>query len=723
MFADASEYICAELQRLDLLLYRQILRLRATYQLSLDEFRGLYISDEQVDSFLNQVAAKENSSTSIEHLTEQAEALRVRNLEQASAASPWKQVIEEFHLSPFEQDVLLLALAPEVDLKYETLYAYLNNDVTRKWPTYDMALRLFSGDATQRIQLRSSLLPQAPLFRAGLLQAIHSTQDHPARLAGGFSITPTVAHDLLGLPAYNAILAPYVEYSMPTTGWESVPLSETMRTTIRRALNLFAHSPSPGTPPILVFEGRSGSGRSLAAEALCKELAVPMLRVDVEAMHFSQEQMQHLAQGLLLQQRLLHAALYFAYADAFFDKEGNPLSESYHFAKLLAQGNVPLFLACSPGVRWRDLLQGQHAIAFHFDYPDHAERRHLWQTYLVREGHILPDETLSALAERFILNPGQIQAAVSAAVDSHRMQGEPEQELSFAVLSSAAHAQSDQSLGNLAVKVAIHHSWDDVVLPPATLRRVKEVAAAIKNRSLVYTEWGFEQRIAMGRGLKILFTGSSGTGKTMTAGVIAHDLGLELYKIDLSSIVSKYIGETEKNLDRIFRAAHNSNAILFFDEADALFGKRSEVKDAHDRYANIEVAYLLQKMEEHEGVVILASNLSKNIDEAFSRRVHYVVEFPLPDETHRGRLWHGMFPVQVPLSRDVDFPFLARQFPMAGGDIKNVALEAAFLAAQDGQVVTMKHLVKAMARQMKKQGQLASPSDFKQYHALIMQEE
>ena len=207
----------------------------------------------------------------------------------------------------------------------------------------------------------------------------------------------------------------------------------------------------------------------------------------------------------------------------------------------------------------------------------------------------------------------------------------------------------------------------------------------------------------------------------MTAGVIARELGLDLYKIDLSAVVSKYIGETEKNLDRIFRAADCSNAILFFDEADALFGKRSETKDAHDRYANIEVAYLLQKVEDYEGVVILASNLSKNIDEAFSRRMHYVVEFPLPDESHRERLWRGMFPPEVPLGKDIDFQFLAQQFSLAGGDIRNVALDAAFLAAQDGRVITMKQLVKAMARQMTKQGKIASPIDFKQYHELISQ--
>src|SRR5581483_672071 len=167
-----------------------------------------------------------------------------------------------------------------------------------------------------------------------------------------------------------------------------------------------------------------------------------------------------------------------------------------------------------------------------------------------------------------------------------------------------------------------------------------------------------------------------GTGKTMAAEVIAHELGLDLYQIDLSRVVSKYVGETEKNLDRVFAEAETSNAILFFDEADALFGKRSEVKDAHDRYANIEVSYLLQKLEEHDGAVILASNLSKNIDDAFARRMHYVVDFPLPDESLRLRLWQGMFAPEAPLSTDVDFPFLAKQFPIAGGDIRNVALDA-----------------------------------------------
>ena len=217
-----------------------------------------------------------------------------------------------------------------------------------------------------------------------------------------------------------------------------------------------------------------------------------------------------------------------------------------------------------------------------------------------------------------------------------------------------------------------------------------------------------------------LFSGSSGTGKTMAASVIAGQLGLDLYRIDLSRIVSKYIGETEKNLDKIFTAATRANCILFFDEADALFGKRSEVKDAHDRYANVEVAYLLQKMENFDGVVIMTTNLSKNIDQAFTRRLHYIIDFPRPDEKHRELIWKSMFNEKAPLDSNVDFNFLARQFANTGGDIKNIVLDAAVMAANsEQQCIDMPILLRASARQMVKQGKVPSPSEFKHYFELV----
>ena len=245
--------------------------------------------------------------------------------------------------------------------------------------------------------------------------------------------------------------------------------------------------------------------------------------------------------------------------------------------------------------------------------------------------------------------------------------------------------------------------------------QLHEIVNAVKYRQVVYDKWGFERKLSLGKGLNILFSGPSGTGKTMAAEILAGELALDLYKIDLSTVVSKYIGETEKNLSRIFQEAENSNAVLFFDEADALFGKRSEVKDAHDRYANLEISYLLQKMEEFDGVVILATNFKKNMDPAFVRRIQFILEFPFPDEEHREKIWKKVFPDEAPLSTEVDFPFLARRLEIAGGNIKNISLRAAYLAADKDDGIHMEHLIAAAKRELQKIGKMYTEADFGRY--------
>ena len=266
-------------------------------------------------------------------------------------------------------------------------------------------------------------------------------------------------------------------------------------------------------------------------------------------------------------------------------------------------------------------------------------------------------------------------------------------------------------MAKAARKIVPRYTWRDIVLPDEALAQLREVCERVTHRQRVMGDWGFDRKLSLGKGVNALFAGPSGTGKTMAAEILAGELGLDLYRIELSGVVSKYIGETEQNLDGVFQAAEGSNAILFFDEADALFGKRSEVRDSHDRYANIEISYLLQKFEEYEGVAILATNLRQNLDEAFLRRLAFTIHFPFPDEAERRRIWGRIWPCETPLAKDIDLDLLSRQFKLSGGNIKNIALSAAFLAAEHGGVVTMGHLLQATRREYQKLGKPLSPSD------------
>ena len=274
-------------------------------------------------------------------------------------------------------------------------------------------------------------------------------------------------------------------------------------------------------------------------------------------------------------------------------------------------------------------------------------------------------------------------------------------------------------LHRLAKRLDAPAVWDDLVLPLRQRDLLRSICSYLRHRDRVLTDWGYERSVARDQGLKVLFAGDSGTGKTLAGRVLARELGLELFRIDLATVVSKYIGETEKNLDRIFTAAEDSNAILFFDEADALLGKRSEVADAHDRHANIEVAYLLQRIESYPGAVILATNFRQNIDAAFTRRLDFIIDFPFPEQVDRVRLWRMLLPDAAPVAEDVDVEFLGARFKLSGGAIRNCSVAAAFMAAEEGSAIGMDHLVRAVALEYGKLGRLTLEADFERFHALV----
>jgi SpoVK/Ycf46/Vps4 family AAA+-type ATPase len=283
-------------------------------------------------------------------------------------------------------------------------------------------------------------------------------------------------------------------------------------------------------------------------------------------------------------------------------------------------------------------------------------------------------------------------------------------------LTPAVRRLAGGHLDGVAVRIRPRRTWEDLIVPPDDARQLRELAARHRRRDVVYRQWRFPPLPSTGT--VALFAGPSGTGKTLAAEVVAGELGLDLYKVDLSAVVSKYIGETEKNLERIFGAAAAGDLVLFFDEADALFGKRSEVSDAHDRYANIEVAYLLQRLETYDGLVVLATNLQRNIDQAFLRRISTAIDFTLPEEEQRRAIWSRSFPATAPVA-ELDLDFLARQFKITGGIIRNATLGAAFLAAEDGSPITMRHVALALKREFQKLGRLRTEVEFERYFELV----
>jgi hypothetical protein len=673
------------LLRLDALLAREVGRLRARYQLSLDEFRGLFISDEQVDALLR------GNRRPCEAAGEEAPPL--------DGGPIWSRLAQRFGLSLLAQDLLLLAVAADVDVKYAPIVAYLNDDVTLRWPTFDLARRLFATTPEHEAEVSRVLAADSPLFGSGLVANIDRGAERRPAVTTVFAAAPAVIDHLLGAP-------PRVSPGMKLVGVPNRPSSASEGPLGYLAPLLEAEMGRP----LVLLQGEWGVGREAAAAQLAGALGYPLLRVELGATAAVKGTAgQRLAEAVLLA-RLIGAALLIAADEAAPDPA---LAD-------LASAPIPVFIATPPQRAWPIALKRAPVAIVRLPMPDMTARHYFWSKTLAEEGLVADEAAIGAVAARFRLTRRRIAHAATAARVAARVPLSAATTIGAPALLAAARAHATLDLGSLAEPVESDYGWDDLVLPAGALRQLHDFADAVANRECVFRDWGFVR--AGVAGLAALFAGGSGTGKTMSAGVIARETGFDLWRIDLSAVVSKYIGETEKHLERIFAAARDGNAILFFDEADALFGRRSEVKDAHDRYANIEVAYLLQRLEAHEGVSILASNLSKNVDPAFSRRMHAVIDFPLPDATLRERLWRNVFPAAAPIADEIDFAFLARQFAFSGGDIRVAALDAAFLAAAQSSPITMAVLVQAVARQMLKQGKIPSATEFRQYYPMLLGE-
>jgi MoxR-like ATPase len=725
----AATPLALALQALDARLVCEARRVGARGMLSLDELRGLYASAERIERLL---ASHAHDEPAPEAAWPDTGALSDPLLTEPA----WRALARELAHTPIERDVVLLALARELRLDYEIIFGFLNDDLTRRWPTRDLALRLLARDDDERARVCAALGESAHLVRHGLLR-ICDSGDHASWLASGVCVAPLAAALLgnAGAPAMR--LPPGVTVIAAPSEPEAAVIPKAAQARLARIVRAVLDDESL---PLVVLEGRRGCGRMRLARDLARAIAAPLLRVDIgvaadaapaDASPRSRASgaAEAALSAALLWQRLARAVVLVDGADAWFAHGEAAAAPPHALIEQLGDARGPVLLRLENGARWHTALGTLRTTHVEVAEAGATERCRAWRDALSRATPRakLADREALALGDRFDLTPGRIARIVRRAADEGALDdaahAQPASSALVGRLSEAARDDSREAIGRLAVRAPTPHAWDDLVLPAPTLARLRDFSAAIRDRAIVLDRWGFGRRAVRARGVSALFAGASGTGKTMAASVIARELALDLFVVDLSTVVSKYIGETEKNLEKVFRAARDAGAILFFDEADALFGKRSEVKDAHDRYANIEVAYLLQQLDAHDGIVVLATNLSRNLDAAFSRRMRYVIEFPLPGQADRLRLWHGIFPAEAPLDTDVDLAFLAASFPLAGGDIRNVALEAAYLAAADGSdsrgTIAMRHLVRAMARQVSKEGRTPSAAEFRHFIALV----
>jgi hypothetical protein len=656
-----------------------------------DRFRGLYISDAQVDGLLGA-----ERGPWVPEDTEQAAAgalsaveRRADDDEAAGIDLRLRRLARAFGLTPYDVELLLVALAPDLDPRFERLYGYLHDDVSRRRASAGLALELASSaDRAVRPRLepgRPRLGPHGPLVSAGLV--LVEDGDRPF-LTRSLRVPDRVTGHLLGDDAPDPLVKELLIDSVAAGLGEA---------------EILARAIDSGIALAYVRERPGSSGQSLARAAL-EALARPAVELDLARLTAADDP-REVAAAASREAGLRGAGLVAGPLEAILERGPTAV-------RAFADARPPVVLV--GGRAWDPSWAREAALLLDAPVASIGERHALWLDSLNGSAPVGFDPAVATLA--FRLAPGQIARAARAARHTAVAAARP---MTAADISAGARAQNAAGLERLSRRIEPAVGWKDLVLPPAVAGQIRELTARARHRDKVLGEWRMGTGNGGRFGITALFAGDSGTGKTMSAEVLAGDLGFDLYVIDLSTVVDKYIGETEKNLDRIFTEADRVNGVLLFDEADALFGKRSEVKDARDRYANVEVAYLLQRMESFDGLAILTTNLRANVDEAFVRRLDAIVDFPMPDEDHRRLLWERHLPPHVPRLPDLDLDFLARSFKLSGGNIRSICVSAAYLAAAEDRPLGMADLVRATDREYRKLGRLSVEAEFGPYFRLV----
>jgi AAA+ superfamily predicted ATPase len=598
-------------------------------------------------------------------------------LETARSAMPAPAAIDHlsdcFGLTAFERDVLLLCAGVEMDARLAALCEVATRESRSQGVTFGLAL------ATLDAPHWNGLAPVRPLRRLRLVELDESA----GVVRGRLRIDERILHYLAGANYLDIRFRSLLRPAAPPTA-----MAETQRAVaveVRHAMEMA----SADNAPLVWLTGDDALGQADVAASIAATLGLGLYILQAQDVPAGHAEIEALATLWQREAMLLDSTLLVAGGTDPLPAAAVRIAEQLH--------GLVFVSASQPQPLERSSLR------FAVNKPDQVEQKQLWQQAL-GDGAIRLNGALDGIAGQFKLSARTIQAEGAHLAPTLAASDRPDR-----VMWSACRTIGRSKLDELAQRIESAADWDDLVLPEPQKATLRQIGAHLRNRLKVHLEWGFAGKGARGLGISALFAGESGTGKTMAAEVLAREMQLDLYRIDLSAVVNKYIGETEKNLRRVFDAAEDSGAILLFDEADALFGKRSEVKDSHDRYANIEVSYLLQRMESYRGLAILTTNLKPALDFAFQRRLRFVVHFPFPDQVLREAIWRNAFPARTPLVA-IDNGKLAR-LNITGGSIRNIALNAAFRAAELKEPVSMAHLLHAARHEAAKREYSLSDSE------------
>lgn len=686
--------LARRLRRTDLLLLRAVRRQRSRPAMrAKGQFWGSVITDDEVDALLR--AHGEIDYTSMPDGLE--DAISASTALRDEAIGRLHRLRQSFDLDGDDTDLILLALAPEISAGYGKIFAYLNDNLNQAYLTVDLATRVLRKERTKRLALQARLMSSAPLIRNRLLllNPPDGAETHTSR-----RVHPSSR--LLRWLLENEELPPGLGFTPLSTEGAPLIAGRTMER-IQQSLPSLERAIA-----VTIISGTSGAREGVAI-AIARATKRPVVRIDLERCKPFLDQPWDLIRELKLS-----GALPYVVNVASSQEDPQQKLQVLGLGAALATLPFPVLVGGSDRREVSGLLGAERpSLTVKVGRTNLDERIDSWMKHFDEKGWSTGNAT--ELAERFYSVGGTTINRIMERAEIEAGGVEPPPD----VLWEAARECSRPEFQGLALHVIPRYRMPDLILPEKTKVQLQTLIDYLAEQETVFHRWGANKIRARGYGIKALFSGGPGTGKTMAAEVIAGTLGLDMFRVDISSVVSRWVGETEKNLREIFDAAEGGSAVILFDEADSLFGSRGDVKQAQDRFANQEVSFLLQRLEVFEGCAILTTNLQENIDEAFLRRFGAVIEFPMPGAPQRIQLWERAIPAGAPRAPDLNIPNLAKSFPIAGGNIVSAAINACIIASSRREPVGMQHCVEAIARELIKMGRQVSQAYFKEHYEFV----